>query len=310
MASYKYDDDEAMFEEESNVDSEIEYGEDAVGAEEPEQHENETKSTLQVHVLEVMHQLMNELEPRRLEHNGNAPQDPQERSKVISLLNSSIKRYIKNRKPNHLPLSQSLTKIRINDPVLSLLAAFEFARLYQISEVEKASTNFLKKLALKVKKEAGIYKSMPKNAILEAIQDYYDKSGFGCRIFLFTSSNGRTPIFRAPRKRRIHKESLGVFEDVKSHEFYAIKELIWAFSDKYRFCADCASTLETHKEYKHRKSCPLKCPSCCRYGYKFPCFEGNKRKCRVCNRTYEMTSVTSRILTHSMPVRKKVFVTW
>ena len=65
---------------------------------------------------------------------------------------------------------------------------------------------------------------------------------------------------------------------------YCVKEPERLFSTTIKLCLDCGTTFIN--TVLHKRACPMRCPSCCRYGYDFPCQETEKIKCHACNREF------------------------
>lgn len=172
---------------------------------------------------------------------------------------------------------RALKKIVGDEPNLNIVKAFETSRLHP-DFFSKADA-----LAVKLMKTLQLDESTSFSVLLDKLHTYYATHFPKLRMFVFAFSNGRSPVFRVTRSPE-HRRNVAIY--FRAKEVYAITRLQNLFSRHRQFCPDCSTTFSSKKAYEHKKKCPLRCPSCCRYGYAYPCKEELLKRCEDCNRTF------------------------
>ena len=118
--------------------------------------------------------------------------------------------------------------------------------------------------------------------VLLKAQEYYENTFRIYRICLTANKKKKSVVFKGNRTES-HKHTLMIFKDGES--FFGVKDPDKLFSKgNKRYCMECCTTI-TH-DFVHRKKCPMRCPSCCRFGYEYPCKEIDKIFCSICNREF------------------------
>jgi len=127
-----------------------------------------------------------------------------------------------------------------------------------------------------------------RSKLLLALQAFANKNYKKYRLFVFSSDNGRIPDFKGNRIET-HSIALGIY--IKNDQVYVITNVSRLFNTENNiYCPDCSTSFNRTGSYVHKKSCPLRCPNCCMYGYNYPCKNENVLiSCRKCNRDFNNT---------------------
>lgn len=123
--------------------------------------------------------------------------------------------------------------------------------------------------------------------LLQTLQMFANQTFKTYRLVVFSEDNDRIPVWIGKRIDS-HERALGVYLS-SDGDVFGIKNVERLFGTQNDiFCPDCYSCLPRSRPYEHRRKCPLRCPSCCMYGYEFPCDSGFIEKyCDECNRVFD-----------------------
>lgn len=127
-----------------------------------------------------------------------------------------------------------------------------------------------------------------RSTLLLALQAFANATYKKYRLFVFSSDNDRAPEFKGNRLET-HRHALGVY--IQNNKVYAVTNVSRLFNAKPNiYCPDCATSFNSNQSFLHKKSCPLRCPNCCMYGYDYPCTVENVIiSCCKCNRVFNNT---------------------
>lgn len=125
---------------------------------------------------------------------------------------------------------------------------------------------------------------LPWDIFLSRMQKIYDRIDGRFQIFLFDNINQRSAVFKGPKKRS-HRAAIGVYVDHQKGTVYSIRyiERMFQYNKTTNFCAMCGVGYAIGQPFRHR-DCPMKCGSCGRYGYQYPCEQEDEGiYCPKCN---------------------------
>ena len=244
---------------------------------------------------------ISKLEKERLKVNSG-PVDKFVANQTLTMMEQLLLRYMSTNQTQELPNNEVL--IPITHEVLSFNKKIFLAFCGALSSVTQKEdltsfTNLLDDIDVD---------SFSCLAFLEALQKAANLSCKKYRLFLFSNNNGRIPVFKGDRIAS-HRFALGVYvkNQFSQHmvEVYAVTNVSRLFHPKNKtFCPDCVACFCKSSAYAHRKTCPLRCPNCCKYGYDYPCADEKKHLlCTDCNRVFNNLQCFK---THQMIACEKV----
>lgn len=160
----------------------------------------------------------------------------------------------------------------------------------------------------KLLEHTGCETDMPRDLLLETIQNYYDQNYGVHRLLLFSSDSGKKYEFRGELQRDVHKNSLAVYYDKR--RYYGVKNVEFLFGNpnypyRAKYCPDNAAI--TQNAFNHAKKCPLLCTGCFRHGYDYPCKGEENIRCANCNRNFSSQNCYD---AHLNPDQRKIICEW
>lgn len=227
-------------------------------------------------VAQIMHSLERVLDHER-DRLDREELEPLVKNKNLARIQSCIRRYLTTNKPvNHRVNWRVLRRVKGDHLNQKMVKAFHLASSFILTG-RKFSSCVQKKYSELLDIDA----SLPFNDVVELLTGLYQDTMPSHRLFIFSSENNRSPLFKTVLRPR-HTGHMGIYIDKEN--VYAIKNLRELYGTHSTFCPDCVSVFQA--AYKHRKKCPHRCPSCCRYGYMYPCKDEEQKKCEDCNRVF------------------------
>lgn len=221
---------------------------------------------------------------RKLVKKREVPIDEYVLNKTLAHIHQLALRILRTRKQQVRPNTSELHAIGYEDRHINEKIVLGFSKAQaRDPSCEAKSTTFVSFLNDPELTNAS------RNGLLTALQNFANHMYTKYRLFLFSEENHRVPEYRGKRTPE-HRVPLCIYVD-KENAVFVVTNVARLFNaNNVIFCPDCATTYSKNNPEKHKKTCPMRCPNCCSYGYEFPCADQKMDLlCNDCNRIFNNT---------------------